>query len=125
MVHETSIYVADLPTVEDWISGDDRTLAFHVVDGTGSAVDISSATVTWSLYGRPYNDDPSNAELTEADSGVEVVTDNRVDTTNGEYEVRIDGEATDGLWGEYWQRPIVEQTDGTEATWIGRVIITA
>lgn len=125
MPHELTQYVAELPTVEDWISGDDRTLAFQVVDANGDAVDISNATVEWELYVRAYEDDPANAVVTGSDSGVELVTDNRVDTSNGEWEVRIDGSVTADEWGEYHQRALVTQSDGTTATWRGRVVIGA
>jgi hypothetical protein len=122
-MHELTQYVAELPTVEDWISGDDRTLAFQVVDANGNAVDISNASVAWELYRRAYEDDPTNAVVTGSDSGVELVNDNRVDTSNGEWEVRIDGSVTDDEYGEYHQRALVTQADGTTATWRGRVVI--
>lgn len=125
MAHQLSQYVSELPDVEDWISGDDRTLAFVVVDGDGDPIDISGATVSWFLTERPYQDDPSNAVLTGDDSGVEIVTDSRVDTAQGEFEVRVDADATDDLWGEFTHRPRVEQGDGTTASWRGSVEITA
>lgn len=126
MPHELTQYVSELPTVEDWISGDDRTLAFQVVDGSGTAVDITNATVSWELYRRAYEDGSSNAVLTGADADVELVTDSRVDLTNGEWEVRVGAAATESdVWGEYHQRAIVEQDDGTTATWRGRVLIEA
>jgi hypothetical protein len=124
-MHELSQYVSELPTVEDWLSGDDRALVFEVVDSTGDPVDISGASVAWALYEREYNDDPTNAVLTGDDSGVELVTDSRVDITAGEWEVRIDGAATSDEWGQYWHRPSVEQSDGSTATWRGEVIIEA
>lgn len=124
-MHDLSIYDFELPDVSEWLAGDDRTLAFQVVDGDGSGVDISNATVTWSLFGREYQDDPADAILTESDSSVEVVTDNRVDTSVGEFEVRIDGEATEAEYGVYYQRPVVNQSDGTNASWRGEIVITA
>src|SRR6056297_1815133 len=124
--HQLTQFDYELPPIEEWLSGDDRTLAFVVVDAAGDPVDISNATVTWSLHNRSYQDASDTTVLDESDSGVEVVTDNRVDTTAGEFEVRIDGEATDDdIFGEYWHRPVVEQTGGTEAAWKGKIIITA
>jgi hypothetical protein len=114
-----------LPEVSEWLSGDDRTLVFQVVDGDGNPVDISTASVEWNLYERAYNDDPTNAVLSGTDSGVELVTDTRVDTTNGEWEVRIDGAATADLYGTYYHRPAVEQTDASSASWRGEITITA
>lgn len=122
--HELSTYVSELPTVDDWISGDDRTLAFTVTDDDGNGIDISTASVNWELYEYEYNDDTSNATLSGSDSGVELVTDSRVDSANGDWEVRLDGSATDDLWGEYYQRPRVVQSDGSQATWLGTVVIT-
>jgi len=124
-MHELSQYAFELPAVDDWLSGDDRILAFQVVDDNGNPVDISNATVEWSLYARAYQDDPADAVLTGSDSGVELVTDSRVDSANGGWEVRVDGEATTDLWGKYWHRPAVEQSDGTRAAWLGEVLLTA
>jgi hypothetical protein len=124
-MHELDLYAFELPAIEEWISGDDRTLAFQVVDDTGAAVDISNATPDWRLYARPYHDDPADAVLTGDDSGVEIVTDSRVDTTNGEWEVWVDGDATGDRWGNYWHRPVVEQPDGTRASWKGKIVLTA
>jgi len=124
-MHDVSLYDFELPDITEWLAGDDRALAFKVTDGTGTGVDISDATVTWALFGREYQTDAADAVIDESDGGVEIVTDNRVDTSAGEFEVRIDGEATDDEWGEYWHRPVVEQSDGTEASWVGRVVLTA
>jgi len=112
----------DLPTVE-MLAGDSRTLAFQVVDADGTGVDISGATVTWGLFAREYLDDPADAELTGGDSGVEIVTDARVETTNGEFEVRLAPGATEDIWGRYYHRPEVEQQDGSVASWRGPLII--
>lgn len=124
-MHDLTLTAFELPTVEEWLSGDDRVLAFQVTDDSETPVDISNASVSWGLWTRPYQDTDADAVLTDADSTVEVVTDNRVDTTVGEFEVRIDGEATDEEFGDYWQRPLVEQQDGTEASWRGKIILTA
>jgi hypothetical protein len=125
MPHQLSQFAFELPDIDEWLSGDDRSLVFQVVDGDGNPVDISTASVEWTLYERAYNDDPTTAVLSGSDSGVELVTDNRVDTTNGEWEVRIDGAATADLYGTYWHRPAVEQTDGSSASWRGEILITA
>jgi len=125
MPHDISVYDFELPDVDDWLAGDDRVLAFTVTDDQGNGIDISNATVTWLLAEREYIDDDADAVLTQDDSGVEIVTDNRVDTSNGEFEVRIDGSATEDQYGEFYQRPQVEQTDGTVATWRGEVVLSA
>lgn len=124
-MHDLSLYAFELPTIEEWLSGDDRTLAFQVTDDTETGVDISNATVEWGLWARPYQDADADAVLTGADSGVEIVTDNRVDTTVGEFEVRIDGDVTADEYGAYWHRPRVIQQDGTEASWRGKAVLTA
>jgi nitrogen fixation protein FixH len=124
-MHELSQYTSELPTVDDWLAGDDRALVFQVVDGDGTAVDITGATVEWGLFERPYESDAGVAVLSEADSDVELVTDNRVNLEEGVWEVRVDGDATASLWGEYYQRPRVEQTDGSVASWRGEVVLEA
>jgi hypothetical protein len=125
MVHDLSQYAFELPDIEEWLAGDDRTLAFQVVDADGNGIDIGSATVSWSLFEREYQTDSGDAVISGSDSDVELVTDSRVDTSIGEWEVRVDGEATDDLYGEYWHRPEVEMSDGTVAKWKGTAIITA
>lgn len=124
MSTDLSIRAFDLPAVDEWLAGDSRTLAFQVVDGNGDPVDITDATVTWGLFERPYHTDPADAVLTGDDSGVVIVTDSRVDTTAGEFEVRLDPSATADLWGEFTHRPQVEQTDGSVASWLGDVTLT-
>lgn len=125
MPHDLSLYAFELPDTTEWLSGDNRTLAFTVTDDQENPVDISNATVTWSLHERPYESDASTAVLSGQDSDVEVVTDSRVDTSQGEFEVRIESSATEDLWGEYHQRPEVTQPDGSTASWRGDVILTA
>jgi hypothetical protein len=125
MPHDLSVYAFELPTVEEWISGDDRTLAFTVTDDEGDGVDISTATVSWALYDRPYEDDTADAVLTDSDSDVDLVTSGSVDPSVGEWEVDVGGAATADEWGEYHQRPKVEASDGTVATWRGTVLIEA
>jgi hypothetical protein len=56
---------------------------------------------------------------------VEIVTDNRVDSEAGEFELRLDPAATEDLWGVYYHRPEVEQSGGSTASWRGEVIVTA
>lgn len=125
MAHDLDLYAFELPAIKEFLSGDDRTLAFQVVDSDGNAIDISGATVEWRLFEREYETGDSAAVLKGSDADVELVTDNRVDTTNGEWEIRVDGEATDELYGEYHHRPRVVQSDDTEASWKGSIIISA
>lgn len=125
MAHDLTLYDFVLPTVDEWLAGDSRTLAFTVTDAAGDPVDISAATVSWALYERAYQDTPADAVLTGDDSGVELVTDNRVDTSAGEFEVRLDSDATADLWGGFYQRPTIEQVGGTVASWRGEVVVTA
>jgi len=124
-MHDLNLYAYELPTVDEWLAGDDRTLAFVVSDSNGDPVDISGATVEWALYRRAYQDDTADAVLSGDDDDVELVTDDRVDSENGEFEVRISGDASADLVGEHWQRPAVEQADDTRASWRGRVVLTA
>lgn len=124
-MHDLDPYAFELPGIDEWLAGDDRVLAFRVTDDDGTGIDIDSADVSWALFERAYQSDPADAVLTDSDSGVEVVTDNRVDTTAGEWEVRLDGAATEELHGRYYQRPALEQSDGTEASWRGTIILTA
>ena len=125
MPHQLDRFAFELPEIDSWLSGDDRALVFQVVDSDGTPVDISTATVEWFLFDRAYQDNPANAVLTGDDSGVELVTDSRVDSENGVWEVRIDGAASEDLYGGYYHRPAVEQSDGSRASWRGSLTITA
>lgn len=125
MVHEVTQYDADLPTIEDAFAGDDRTIALKVVDADGNGIDISPTTIRWELYERAYQTNRSESVLDDGDSSVDVVTSSPVDPTVGEFEVQLDSDATDDLWGEYFHRPEVEQKDGTIAKWRGRLVIEA
>jgi hypothetical protein len=125
-MHDLTMFDYSLPDIDDWLSGDSRTLAFTVVDADGNAVDISAATVSWTLHNRAYQDASDSTVLSGSDSGVELVTDSRVDTANGEWEVRVSDDATtDDIYGEYFHRPVVEQADGSVAAWRGRIVISA
>lgn len=122
MVHQLSQYAFDLPAIEEWIGGDDRVLAFAVVDADGNTLDISSYTLRWRLFERAYQTDQADAVLDEGDSTVTVST---TDAANGKWEVEVDGDATDGEWGRYYHRPEIEQTNGDVASWRGTVILTS
>jgi hypothetical protein len=125
MVHDLDLYAFALPAIDEWLAGDDRTLAFQVSDDSGTGIDISEATVAWHLFDRPYVSDPAEAVIGGDDDGVEIVTDSRVDTTVGEFEVRIAGDATSDLYGAFTHRPVVTQADGSRASWRGEAILTA
>lgn len=113
-----------LPTIDEFIAGDTRVLAF-VVENDGTPMDLTGTTITWALFDREYQDDPADAVIDGGDPDVDVVTDSRVDLTAGEFEVRIGADASEGLYGQYFHRPKVEQTDGTTASWLGECVITA
>lgn len=124
-MHELDIYAFELPTIEDFLSGDSRTLAFQVVDGDGTGVGITAATVTWGLFEREYQTESADAILTESDGDVTVVTSGSVDPTVGEFKVQLSPAASEDLWGEYYHRPKVEQADGSVAKWRGELVLTA
>ena len=125
MPHATEPTAFVLPDIVDFIAGDSRIISLTLTDGNGNAVDISNATVEWRLFSREYETGDSAAVLTGDDADVEIVTDNRVDTTAGEFEVRLDPSATADLYGEFYQRPKVTQSDGSEASWLGRIVLSA
>ena len=124
-MHDLDLHRFGLPEISEFFAGDDRALAFRVVDGDGNGVDISGATVEWALFRRQYEKRPASTPvLSGSDEGVELVTDDRVDTESGQWEVRLDDSASDGLVGEYWHRPRVIQSDESTASWRGRIILT-
>jgi len=125
MPHDLSLYDFELPTIESFLAGDSRVLAFQVTDDQGNGVDISNATVEWALFDRAYQSDAAQAVIDDGDSDVELVIDSRVDTGVGEWEVRLSPVATDEIWGGYYHRPRVIQQDGTEASWFGEIVLTA
>jgi hypothetical protein len=124
-MHDLSVSVFDLPDTEQWFAGDSRALEFQVVDGNGDPVPIPGATITWALFERAYQTDPADAVLSDGDAGVTVRTADIVDPEQGEFEVRVTPQATEGLYGEFYQRPVVEQSDGSTAAWRGSVVVEA
>ena len=114
------ITTMQLDTVEDWLAGDTRELRFSVEDEYGNPVDLSEATITWALFEREYQADPSVALLSQDDDGVSIETNG----SDGAFRVEIDGDASTDLYGQYFHRPIVDRDDGV-ASWIGEVIVTA
>lgn len=123
-MHELTHSDFTLPEIDSVFAGDSRQLSFRVVDENGDGVDITGATVEWSLFNRSYQDDPADAVLTDGDASVELVTDNRVDSENGEWEVRLSPEATEGNWGSFYHRPVVTDADGNRASWRGEIVLT-
>jgi len=124
-MHELTQYDFELPSVEDVFAGDSRTLAFRVVDADGDGVDLTGATIEWRLFEREYQDKPDDAILTGDDESVEIVTDERANLEHGEWEVRLDPDATADLWGKYYHRPIVTDALDERASWRGEIILTA
>ena len=114
-----------LDDVVDFLAGDSRVLSFTLTDGNGNPVDVSNATIEYRWFEREYQTGDSAAVLTGDDADVEIVTDNRVDTTAGEFEIRLDPSATVDLYGDYYQKARVVQEDESEASWVGRINITA
>jgi len=125
MPHDLTQYDFELPDIDDAFAGESRTLAFKVTDADGNGVDIDDATVRWMLAEREYQTETADAVLDGSDADVELVTDSRVDTSNGEWEVRLDSGALEDIWGEYHHRPEVEHADGSQVQWRGTIIVTA
>jgi len=97
---------------------DTKLLPFTIVDDdTGDAVDLTGATITWELRKRTSYD----AELTLDDEGVSI-TDR--DNEAGEFTVRIEQDATEGLeFTTYRERLRIVDAGGNQTTWIGEVPI--
>jgi hypothetical protein len=114
---------ATLPTIDGFPASDSRVLAFTVLLADGTPRDISDDTVEWYLLDKPYTDIQSPL-VSDSDPGVEVVTDSRVDTTAGEFEVRIDEGTLAGEWGSVYQRVRVDAIGETRQSWTGEVVLT-
>jgi len=96
---------------------DTKLLPFTIVDDTGDAVDLTGATITWELRKRASYD----AALTLDDEGVSI-TDR--DNEAGEFTVRIEQDATEGLeFTTYRERLRIVDGVGNQTTWIGEVPI--
>lgn len=121
MVQELSPGTFRLDRIDEWYSGDDRTIEFAVVDGSGAAIDISGATERWMLVHRAYEDRADSV----LDDGAADVTLAVTDAANGTWEVDVAADATAGLWGSYTQVVEVEDAGGDTDIWAGEVILTA
>lgn len=97
---------------------DTKLLPFTIVDDeTGNPVDLSGATLVWELRERTSYD----AALTLDDAGVAIT---ERDNPAGEFTVRIEQDATEGLEFEtYRERLRIVDADGNQTTWIGEVPI--
>jgi len=116
---------ATLSTIDGFPASDSRTLAFTVVFADGSTRDISSDEIEWYLLDKPYESD-SDAIVDNDSTGIEIVTDNRVDTANGEFEVRVSPDALADEWGSVHQRIRIATAGGeTDLSWRGEIILTA
>lgn len=113
-----------LNPVDDWLAGDSRRFEFTVTDSAGNTIDISNYSFEWYLLDNDYDPD-ADAVYDDSNAGIEIVTDSRVDTTVGEFEVRIDEGVTSGEWGDYYQRVVVDPVDDTLQSWEGEVILAA
>lgn len=114
---------ATLPTIDGFPASDSRVLAFTVLLDDGTPRDISDDTVEWYVVEKPYTD-IQTAIVDDASAGVEVVTDSRVDTTAGEFEVRIDEGTLAGSWGSVYQRVRVDAPGETRQSWTGEVVLS-
>jgi len=106
--------------IEDWVAGDSHRIAFTVTQD-GTPRDITDDEISWRLSRRPYQ--RTDTVLDDSAAGIEVVTDTRVDTTNGEFEVRIDEGVTSDNWGEYWATVVVDPPGDSKQSWLGAVAI--
>lgn len=114
---------ATLDPIDGFPAGDSRRLEFTVVFADGTPRDVSDDTIEWYLLDKPY-DDIANAIVDGDDPGVEVVTDNRVKTDEGEFDVRIDEDTLTGEWGSLYQVVRVDAPGETRQSWTGEVILT-
>lgn len=125
MAHDISIYEFELPDLDDWFAGDSHQIDFAVVED-GTAVDITNSTLEWRLFERAYETGDAAAVLTDSDSDVTIIdTAPLADPENGEWSVRLDGTATEDLYGDYYMRPVVDPQGFSRASWRGEVTVTA
>ena len=98
---------------------DAKVLPFVVRNKDGDRIDITGATIVWELRARAAHE-PS---LSLEDVGVEVI--NR-DNDQGEFEIRLDTDATEDLEPRtYRERVRITDTGGDQTTFIGEVPIVS
>jgi hypothetical protein len=107
----------DIPQTSPIRRGDAIELPFKLVDSEGSVVDLNNGELKWDLR----KDTGYDPELTLSDSDVSIT--NR-DNTNGEFAVKLETGATEGLdAGIYRERVTFTDGGGNETTWIGELNI--
>lgn len=116
--------VATIPEIDGFPASDSRRLEFTVLLADGSPRDISNDSVEWYLLDKPYDPD-ADAIVDGTSTGVEIVTDSRVDTTNGEFQIRIGADTLAEEWGPVVQRVRIDAPGDTELSWRGDVILLA
>jgi len=97
--------------------------SFQVVDD-GVEVDITDFDITFDLKQREY--EGSATEVTKGDMGTEIIDSSPlVDPTIGEFNIRLDGDVSAELWGEYFLRVQVGTGSSNRAKWRMRVLLEA
>ena len=124
MVTELNPTRFELEPIDGWPAGDSRTLEFTVVvDDNATPKDISQDDIRWFLLDKPYRS-ATESTLGPNSDGVDIITDQLVDPTAGEFRVDIAADATDGEWGDYWQLVVVDPPGDSQQTWQGRVLVS-
>ena len=97
---------------------DTKLLPFTIIDdGTDEPVDLSGATIEWSI--RQETAYPKALSL--QDTGVSLI---ERDNPNGEFTVKIEQNATEDLEFETYREQVrIIDGDGNQTTWIGEVPI--
>lgn len=107
---------------EHTVAGDSHRFECTVLDD-GEPMGIETAELSWHLFERGYDRDPDDAVLSDGDASVTIDTDPITDPSKGEFQVRVEEGATDGLSGMFHQRFVVDPPDATKATWVGKVVV--
>lgn len=107
-----------IDSVDDWPSGDTRVFPFIVKDNDSSDefFDITDADISWELADIVTSD----TVIDDSDSTVTIVVNN---ASEGNFEVRVDKDATDGLDGDYREIITIVDSRGDKTTWAGRIEI--
>lgn len=110
-----------IESVDHWPEGDTRVFPFIVPDRDADSEDarlnLSGADITWRLQNASTGEDV----LDLSSDGVVL---NIVSDINGEFEIRVEKEASEGIEGRFREIIRIVDDEGNRSTWKGRVNIS-
>lgn len=112
-----------LETIEEHVAGDSIIFGPWTVREGETARDISDDELRWYLFETEYDRDPAEAILSHDDPGLTLGEPKDMQFENGHWQVFVSEGVTADLRGTYYQVAVVDPTDSSRQSWIGKINI--